>query len=514
MPSTSHPGPGAELEIKLALPTSNPAGLARQLARLPTLARRQPVHKQVDNIYYDTPGQALRAQRMALRLRRVGGVDAPQWLQTLKTSDSGDSALSLRGEWEVPVPGPALVQAALQAAPPWQKVDPDGAVFAALAPCFATDFERTAWTVRRRDGSAIEVALDMGQITCGQRSVPICELELELLAGPPAALFDLARQIAQHIAVLPLAASKAQRGYELRDGKLDTPLRARPPQLGTEVSLRALVQPVLGEMFAQFTANLNALVHSDAPELVHQARVGWRRFRGALRLFKPAAPVRAVPAWPEMQPMLVLLGELRDLDVACTQTLPALQDAFVAGDAGRAERWQAMAQAFQQAALQQRQLVRRALQEPAVGAALLSITLWLDDLARPQAWGESPDLPGKTVRHWVRQRIQRLHAQWKKALRDSTHAESQHRARILAKRLRYNIEALRPLLPGRAQRWLQQATQLQAGIGASRDVLQAGVLAQRLAVDRGIVEFLRGFAAGQAGVPLAPPPAPPAPGGV
>ena len=505
MPSSVHPGPGTELEIKLALPTASPAGLARVLASLPALARRKPVHKQVDNIYYDTPAQALRAQRMALRLRRVGGDDAPQWLQTLKTSDSGDSALSLRGEWEVAVPGPALVQAALQAAPPWRKVDPDGAVFAALAPCFATAFQRTAWTVRRCDGSAIEVALDLGQITCGQRSVPVCELELELLAGPPAALFDLAQQIAQRIAVLPLAASKAQRGYALRDGKLDTPQPARPPQLGTEVSLRALVQPVLGEMFAQFTANLNALVHSDDPESVHQARVGWRRFRGALRLFKPVALVRAMPAWSPMQPLLVLLGELRDLDVACTQTLPALQNAFVAGDAGRAERWQMMAQAFQQAALLQRQFVRQALQEPAVGAALLSITLWLDDLARPQAWRESPDLPGKAVRRWVRQRIQRLHAQWEKALRDSTHAESPHRARILAKRLRYNIEALRPLLPVRAQRWLHQATELQAGIGASRDVLQAGVLAQRLAVDPGIVEFLRGFAAGQAGVSPAPP---------
>ena len=109
----------------------------------------------------------------------------------------------------------------------------------------------------------------------------------------------------------------------------------------------------------------------------------------------------------------------------------------------------------------------------------------------------------ETLRRWVRQRIQRLHAQWKKALRESTHAESQHRARILAKRLRYNIEALCPLLPARTQRWLQQASGVQAGIGASRDLLQAGVLAQRLAVDRGIVAFLRGYAAGRAGVPWA-----------
>jgi len=60
-----------------------------------------------------------------------------------------------------------------------------------------------------------------------------------------------------------------------------------------------------------------------------------------------------------------------------------------------------------------------------------------------------------------------------------------------------------PLLPARTQRWLQQASGVQAGIGASRDLLQAGVLAQRLAVDRGIVAFLRGYAAGRAGVPWA-----------
>ena len=287
MPSTSQHGPGAELEIKLALPTADPASLARQLARLPALARRKPVRKQVDNIYFDTPAQALRAQRMALRLRRVGGDDAPQWLQTFKTSDGGDSALSLRGEWEVPVPGPALVQAALQAAPPWQRLDPEGAVFAALQPCFATAFERTAWTVRRRDGSVIEVALDLGQITSGQRSVPICELELELLAGAPTALFDLARHIALHIAVLPLAASKAQRGHALRDGTLDTPLRARPQPLGGDVAWHHMVQPVLGEMFAQFTANLNALRHCDDPELVHQAwctSSGSSQWRKAFRL--------------------------------------------------------------------------------------------------------------------------------------------------------------------------------------------------------------------------------------
>jgi CHAD domain-containing protein len=70
--------------------------------------------------------------------------------------------------------------------------------------------------------------------------------------------------------------------------------------------------------------------------------------------------------------------------------------------------------------------------------------------------------------------------------------------RILAKRLRYGIEALRPLLPqNRAQRWCERAAQLQANVGSSRDVMQACALASRLEVDSGVVEFLRGFYAGQ-----------------
>jgi len=42
-------------------------------------------------------------------------------------------------------------------------------------------------------------------------------------------------------------------------------------------------------------------------------------------------------------------------------------------------------------------------------------------------------------------------------------------------------------------------------VGAAPFVLQAGVLARQLAVDQGLVEFLRGFAAGQAGAASALP---------
>src|ERR1035437_8924546 len=129
--------PPQEIELKLALPASDPLRLARQLARIPLLARRKPTHLQLHNVYFDTPEQTLRRAHMALRIRRVGGDAKPNWLQTLKISGASDSALSQRGEWEMPVPDGKLDWQALQATP-WRDIDPHGSLFASLIPSFST----------------------------------------------------------------------------------------------------------------------------------------------------------------------------------------------------------------------------------------------------------------------------------------------------------------------------------------------------------------------------------------
>lgn len=486
-----------EIELKLALPTSNPSSVARQLARTFLLARRKATRQHFHNVYYDTPEQFLRQERIALRIRRVGSDEKPQWLQTLKTGGRSDSALSQRGEWEASVPSATLALDVLKATP-WPGIDPVGAVFRALAPCFETSFERTSWSVRRRDGSLIEVALDIGHITAGEKSTPICELELELRAGKPAELFDLAQQIARTIAVLPANMSKAERGYALAQDSLDIPLVAQPSELTNDLSLPAAAGSVLREIFCQFTTNLNALRSSDDPEVVHQARVGWRRFKSALRLFKPVLAAEAVPSWQALEPLLGFLGELRDLDVALTDTLPPLNDAYTAGDPRRTDAWEEMTKALRHAADLQRKSVRYALQVPAVGVSLLGTTQWLEVLSAPTGPGEAGIELKVPLRRWARQRIARLHKQLKAARKDTGNPDSQHRARILAKRTRYGIEALGSLLPKKdSQRWRQQATSLQTSLGAARDVMQASALAAKLEVDGGLAEFLRGVSVGR-----------------
>ena len=322
--------PGKEVELKLALPVGDSASLSRQLTLANVLHRRKPHTVALHNIYFDTADHLLRQQQSALRLRRVGGDDdSAQWLQTLKAGKRTLSALSSRGEWETPVAGPRLERTALDAAA-WKRVDPGGTVFDALQPIFMTDFARTVWLVRRRDGSVVEVALDVGRVVGGERSSAICELELELKAGPVSALFDIAADIAGSVAFLPLAMSKAQRGYALASNSIDAPLRASPPVLWRGMSLHDTAREVLREMFGHFTGNLVALRQSDDPEVVHQARVAWRRFRSARRLFKPVLAGADMPSFQPLDPLLGLLGEIRDLDVARLETLPALRSAYVA----------------------------------------------------------------------------------------------------------------------------------------------------------------------------------------
>lgn len=489
--------PSSEVELKLALPTADPANLAKRLMKVRALAGCKPSYVHLHNVYYDTSEQTLRQKRVALRIRRVGDDANPQWLQTLKTGGRSDSALSQRGEWEAPIPSATLTLEALNATP-WHSIDPDGTLFQALAPVFVTTFERTNWSVHGRGGSQIQVSLDRGFITADNQDTPICELELELLAGQPAALFDLAQEIACSIAVLPENRSKAERGYALAQNCLAIPVRAQPPKLTDGLSVPQAAMRVLREMYCQFTANLNVLLTSDAPEVVHQARVGWRRFKSALRLFKPALADRAPPSWQAMEVLLNALGRLRDLDVAHMDTLPPLEEAYTAGDSVRTQTWQAMMQVLLDASRLQRKTVRYALHEPAVGANLLAATRWLEEFLEPHAPAYAGVDAKVPLRRWSRRRIAHLQRQLKVARHGIDSPDSQHRVRILAKRLRYSIEALRTLLPKRrANRLCLRATNLQMGIGARRDVKQAGVLVAELDVERGLVEFLRGVAVGQ-----------------
>ena len=485
-----------EIELKFALLATDPMALGPRLAALPVLSRRKAQHFLLENTYFDTPDQQLRANKVALRVRQVGTAADPQWVQTLKMGLGGDSAMSQRGEWEFAVPTGTLDPAQLQSTP-WRDLDPDGTLFAALVPQFVTSFARTTWDVKQRDGSRIEVALDIGTIEANGASAPICELELELLAGQPEALFDVAKRIAKSVSLIPLHWSKSERGYQLAHMELHMPLRSRPVQLANGMSFTQVAHTTLGEMWLQFTANLNHLRACDDPEVLHQARIGWRRFKSALQLFRKHPDMVAAPALAPLQPLVHAMARLRDLDVAAAETLPMLANAYTGGDASYKARWKGLEKSLADAVGRQRSIVLAILERPDVGRSLVEVTQWLEIQLPAGTSGHAATRAGQ-VADWVLRRLTRLHAKLKGQPVHAHDPQVQHHIRILAKRLRYGVEALRPLLSKRkSKRWLQEATRLQGNIGSARDISNAVDIVQQLNVDAGIVEFLRGVAFGE-----------------
>ena len=484
-----------EIELKLSLPHSDRDFLCSSLKKSALLARRKSIHQKLLNVYYDTPDQDLHKKRIALRIRRVASDAGPVWIQTLKTGGSSDSALSLREEWEETLQNSDPSLEALKGTP-WSKIDPQGILFKSLRPCFTTRFERTSWVVHAKDHSVVEVAFDLGQIESSGRYAPICELELELKEGDPSSLFDLVQSITANVAVMPASLSKAERGYALAQGTRDMPQRSRPPHLSKDQTLVEAGQQVLKETFFHFTNNLESLLTTDNPEVVHQARVGWRRFNGALRLFKPVLALEGIPDKGSMKLLLDSLGYLRDLDVALVETLPLITPIYTSNDLDRQLNWNRLVRSLEEAAKSQRLKVREAVRVPVVGTTLLGIVRYIEELSSTDA--AVAESKAWRLKSWAERRLQRLKRKLEGAIKVATDKESQHRVRILAKRLRYGVESMHTVLPNHhAKRWLEMGAALQGSLGFSRDIERLHQFAVEFGAGAELAEFLRGYARGR-----------------
>ncbi len=78
-------------------------------------------------------------------------------------------------------------------------------------------FERTT-ILLEAGGAAIELALDDGVLTAGERTEPICEVELELKAGPVEPMLALKDRLAEEFSLTESTQSKFARARALALG--------------------------------------------------------------------------------------------------------------------------------------------------------------------------------------------------------------------------------------------------------------------------------------------------------
>jgi inorganic triphosphatase YgiF len=343
--------------------------------------------------------------------------------------------------------------------------------------CFAAKYDRIRWTVKAVDGSQVQVSFDFGRITAGVKTAPICELTLLLLDGVPESLWDVAHELARSIAVWPMTSSKTQRGYLLSQGNMLRPVYAKPAKLYRGMDMSELIQRVLTEMLSQFTRNLCILQRTSDPEVVHQARVGWRRFKSSIHLFEKTAYLDQMPSLDGLDCALAHLSDLRDLDVAKAYVASRVESEANPVAHDKVHCWSQLEPRLERKRQQHQAQVLAALDQPIVGATVLAICRWLElgiairTTPKKKPHNKAAQVLTRRISHWVDQ----LRTRPKRADDSAT----QHRTRILSKRLRYAVEALRSILPSRQVKiWYHLALRLQTEIGVNRDLFTVvGILA-------------------------------------
>src|SRR5262249_45017360 len=97
-------------------------------------------------------------------------------------------------------------------------------------------------------------------------------------------LFEVARALVQALPAQISLKSKAERGYELIEGRKGSPGKANPVDLPAGCTARDGFKVIGFDFLKQVIDNVTALGKGD-PEGVHQMRVGLRRLRAAMSLF-------------------------------------------------------------------------------------------------------------------------------------------------------------------------------------------------------------------------------------
>ena len=468
-----------EIELKLLLAPQD----APRLRAHPLLVQCAPPAPQVlqmHDIYVDTPDLQLCRHQAGLRVRQVDG----RWVQTLKAGGTVSGGLHSRHEWEGDVAGPQPDLAALDAAigrkQPIRALLRQDAIRDALQPVFTTRMERTVWQLRTPQGDEIECVLDQGVIESGTdgvaRSVPVSEIELELKQGQAASLFDVALALLQDVPLQLGHMSKAERGYRLAAAQPPQAVKAQPLALDAAMSVEQVFLAIAGNCLEQVSGNQDGVAAGEDVESVHQMRVGLRRLRSALAMFKSLL-VLPDGLKSELDWLGGALGEARDWDVLAGDTLARL-DGEAQADAA------ALAQAAHAQARVKHVQAAQAVTSARYTACMLGVQRWL----QARAWRDScsvrqvrrldaPICP--FARATLRKDQRRLVKRGKRLLHATP--QQRHRVRIAAKKTRYATEFFSSLLGARAvQPYVGRLSALQDELGWLNDVQVADRLLQQL----------------------------------
>ena len=203
----------SEIELKLLVASDAEKKIRKQFIPDLNVDVEHESH-QLCNAYYDTSEQLLREHGMGLRIRGNNG----EYEQTIKCKDGSVGGLHKRAEYNVSLSANNLDIALFEPSiwPEHLSVDE---LKSRLSSLFTTHFRREQYLLKLSKHDHVEMVFDIGEIETEKHHTQVCEVELELKKGSAEAIFHVAKKLFDIVPFRLGYKSKAQRGYELFEGK-------------------------------------------------------------------------------------------------------------------------------------------------------------------------------------------------------------------------------------------------------------------------------------------------------
>lgn len=308
-----------EIELKFQLPES------KKKSVLQALSKQKAQKIQLQAKYYDTAERLLAKNYVAIRLRQEG----EHWVQTFKAASKNhlqriEEDIYLGKCAQEPELDLSLykhnqtVQTVLR--------EVLGEAPAELQLQFQTNVQRT-FHVFEFEGSHIEVCLDDGEIRTPTDHAQICEVEFELKQGSAQELIQFAKTWVDKYQLWLDVRSKAERGNLLAQGKVvSAATKAKSLNLDKDVSAELAIKQIIENTLNHILPNAAAIADGVAEaDHIHQARVGLRRLRSALKHFSNWS-AQIDPMWEsQLADIFRALGQSRDNDAIQDSVIPLVK---------------------------------------------------------------------------------------------------------------------------------------------------------------------------------------------
>jgi triphosphatase len=163
------------------------------------------------DVHLDTLGHSISAHHCGVRIRREGELTQV----TFKTRGQYSDGIYEREEIEEELAEGAGLNLERWPAPIAERVRAL-AKDEPLVPVFEIKIRRRTWAVEREGDAIGELAFDEGTIIAGERTEPVCEIEVEIKDnGSRADLEEIGRRLLQLLPLRPEHRTKRHRGMDL-----------------------------------------------------------------------------------------------------------------------------------------------------------------------------------------------------------------------------------------------------------------------------------------------------------